>query len=77
MTNPGGIVGYSTCSPHMAETLAQVLDTLHRNKNVSLLNVSDFHDLPPESVNANGTMQLWTHKHNSDAMFLALFRKSA
>ena len=77
ITNPGGIVGYSTCSPHMAETLAQVLDTLHRNKNVSLLNVSDFHDLPPESVNANGTMQLWTHKHNSDAMFLALFRKSA
>ncbi|MEI6215825.1 MAG: transcription antitermination factor NusB [Actinomycetes bacterium] len=77
LLNPGGVLAYSTCSPHLSETTGQVLDALHRHKNLSLLNIADFHELPPEALNPNGTMQLWSHKHNSDAMFLALFQKRA
>jgi 16S rRNA (cytosine967-C5)-methyltransferase len=31
--------------------------------------------LPSELLNADGTMQLWPHRHGTDAMYLALFRK--
>ncbi|MEI8066439.1 MAG: transcription antitermination factor NusB [Actinomycetes bacterium] len=75
LLKPAGILAYSTCSPHLAETFAQVLDTLHRHKDLELIDVSQFHELPTGSLNKNGTMQLWSHLHNSDAMFLALFRK--
>ena len=76
LLNPGGVLAYVTCSPHLLETKAQVLEVLHRNPQLSLLNVSEF--LPDEvasrSVGAEGTMQLWTHEDNADSMFLALFR---
>ncbi len=70
-----GILAYSTCSPHLAETFSQVLDTLHRHKDLELMDISKIHDLPAGAINKNGTLQLWSHLHNSDAMFLALFRK--
>lgn len=75
MLNTRGILAYSTCSPHRAETFSQVLDVLHRHKDLELMDISKVHSLPPGSLNSNGTMQLWSHLHNSDAMFLALFRK--
>jgi 16S rRNA (cytosine967-C5)-methyltransferase len=76
LLNPGGILAYVTCSPHLLETKAQVLETLHRNPNIALLNVSDY--LPvgvaTRTINSDGTLQLWTHEDDSDSMFLALFR---
>jgi len=71
----GGILGYSTCSPHLSETFAQVLDALHRYKDLELVDISNYHELPEGALNRNGTIQLWSHLHNSDSMFLALFRK--
>jgi len=72
---PGGILGYATCSPHLAETVGQLLDFRHRHKEAELLNTADFLTTPLANVAPTGPMQLWTHIHGSDAMFLALIRK--
>jgi len=74
---PGGVLGYATCSPHLAETVGQLLDFRHRHKEAELLNTADFLTVPLSNVSATGPMQLWTHIHGSDAMFLALIRKPA
>jgi 16S rRNA (cytosine967-C5)-methyltransferase len=70
----GGIFGYATCSPHMAETRAQCA-TIERKMAVEKIDVAKF--LPENLQNAvvNGYMQLWPHRHGTDAMFLALYRK--
>jgi 16S rRNA (cytosine967-C5)-methyltransferase len=74
---PGGVLGYATCSPHLAETVGQLLDFRHRHKEAELLNTADFLTVPLPEVSSMGPMQLWTHIHGSDAMFLALIRKPA
>ena len=70
----GGIFGYATCSPHMAETRAQCA-TIEKKLPVEKLDVSQF--LPDGLADgvSNGYMQLWPHRHDTDAMFLALYRK--
>ena len=70
----GGIFGYATCSPHMAETRAQCL-AIEKRLPVEKLQVDQF--LPSNLHNAvvNGYMQLWPHRHETDAMFLALYQK--
>ena len=73
--NPGGVLGYATCSPHLAETSIQVADI--RKKHAELTQVSVEEYLPENLSEAtrDGAMSLWTHKHGTDAMYLALFRK--
>jgi 16S rRNA (cytosine967-C5)-methyltransferase len=72
---PGGVLGYATCSPHLAETSIQVADI--KKKHPELLQVMVDPFLPTSLVGAtrDGAMSLWTHKHGTDAMYLALFRK--
>ncbi|GED08678.1 rRNA cytosine-C5-methyltransferase [Cellulosimicrobium cellulans] len=79
---PGGVVGYVTCSPHLAETQVVVADVLRRRDDVELLDapavVRDV--VRPE---ARGTIelgdrqdvQLWPHVHGTDAMHLTLLRR--
>lgn len=67
---PGGIFGYATCSPHLAETTSQKIAILKKFPELELIPVQ----LPSELLNADGTMQLWPHRHGTDAMYLALFR---
>ena len=70
----GGIFGYATCSPHMAETSAQCA-TFEKHFPIDKINVEPF---MPEGLDGgvrNGFMQLWPHRHSTDAMFLALYRK--
>jgi 16S rRNA (cytosine967-C5)-methyltransferase len=71
---PGGIFGYATCSPHMAETRAQCLE-IEKRLPVDKLDVTAF--LPTNLKNGvvNGYVQLWPHRHDTDAMFLALYQK--
>ncbi|MDP3892743.1 RsmB/NOP family class I SAM-dependent RNA methyltransferase, partial [Nocardioides sp.] len=57
---PGGVVGYVTCSPVVAETSDVVSALLARAHDVELLEVR----------------QLWPHVHGTDAMFLALLRRT-
>ncbi len=71
-----GIIGYVTCSPHIAETRLQVADFLYRHKDFELLSLNSYsHDLPPDSLQSDGTLQLWTDLHNTDSMFMALFQR--
>ncbi|HEV7963132.1 MAG TPA: transcription antitermination factor NusB [Actinoplanes sp.] len=75
---PGGVVAYVTCSPHMVETQVTVTEGARRS-GVEV----DFVDarplLPPGMPKlGNGpTVQLWPHRHGTDAMFLAMLRRTA
>lgn len=71
---PGGVVAYVTCSPHRAETLDviaglpagfELLDAPARLSNV------------PNAASAGDPrcLQLWPHRHGTDAMFCALVRR--
>ena len=72
---PGGVLGYATCSPHLAETSIQVADIKKKHPELPQVIVDEY--LPSGLVGAtrDGAMSLWTHKHGTDAMYLALFRK--
>ena len=72
---PGGVLGYATCSPHLAETSIQVADIKKKHLELQQVIVDEY--LPSSLVGAtrDGAMSLWTHKHGTDAMYLALFRK--
>jgi len=72
---PGGVLGYATCSPHLAETSIQIADIQKKYPEMQQIDVEQF--LPPtlQGATRDGAMSLWTHKHNTDAMYLALFQK--
>jgi 16S rRNA (cytosine967-C5)-methyltransferase len=68
---------YATCSPVVAETADVVRWVLDRHDDVRL---EDVEPLVPEAVDAAsahlpGAVQLWPHRHRTDAMFLALLRR--
>ncbi|WP_435768536.1 RsmB/NOP family class I SAM-dependent RNA methyltransferase [Nocardioides sp. SYSU DS0651] len=77
LLRPGGVLLYATCSPVLAET-AEVVDAVlaaHAD-----LAVDDVRPLLPGVAGADGplpgTAQLWPHRHGTDAMFLALLRRT-
>jgi 16S rRNA (cytosine967-C5)-methyltransferase len=71
----GGIFGYATCSPHFAETSAQVQQILKLHPELEQLDISQH---MPEGL-LEGTrglnLSLWTGRHETDSMFLAIFKK--
>jgi 16S rRNA (cytosine967-C5)-methyltransferase len=80
---PGGVVGYVTCSPHLAETQVVVADVLRRRDDVELLDapavVRDV--VRPEArdtieLGDRQDVQLWPHVHGTDAMHLTLLRRT-
>ncbi|GAB3525027.1 RsmB/NOP family class I SAM-dependent RNA methyltransferase [Arthrobacter monumenti] len=77
---PGGIVAYATCSPHPAETTAVVTDVLNKRDDAELIDAGGTLDKASLSGGLNAgagmTAQLWPHIHQTDAMFLALIRKT-
>jgi 16S rRNA (cytosine967-C5)-methyltransferase len=71
---PGGVVAYVTCSPHAAETVA-VADAAAARDDVEVLPVAPlFGEVPGVQRGPYG--QLWPHRHGTDAMFMALLRRS-
>lgn len=73
---PGGIFGYATCSPHISETRIAVSETLKRHPEMEVVDVSSFlHPNLRETGVDRGSLTLWTHRHNTDAMFLSVMRK--
>jgi 16S rRNA (cytosine967-C5)-methyltransferase len=75
---PGGYLLYSTCSPLIQETNTQVRIALDKNPGLELVDAKAvIRQLSPElELNQNRkTVQLWTHEHSTDAMFMAIFRK--
>ncbi|MFY1676051.1 MULTISPECIES: RsmB/NOP family class I SAM-dependent RNA methyltransferase [unclassified Streptomyces] len=71
----GGVVGYATCSPHLAETRAVVSDVLRRHPDAELLDArASLPEMP--HLGEGPDVQLWPHLHGTDAMYLALIRRT-
>jgi 16S rRNA (cytosine967-C5)-methyltransferase len=70
----GGVVAYVTCSPHTAETVA-VVEAAATRDDVEVIPVAPlFPEVPDLARGDSG--QLWTHRHGTDAMFMALLRRT-
>lgn len=75
-TRAGGVVGYVTCSPHLSETRAVIADVMKRQSHVTVLDAREY--LPELTDLGEGPfVQLWPHRHDTDAMFLAMLRVDA
>jgi 16S rRNA (cytosine967-C5)-methyltransferase len=70
----GGVVAYVTCSPHTAETVA-VVDAVAARDDVEALPVAPLFPEVPD-VARGDYAQLWPHRHGTDAMFMALLRRT-
>ncbi len=72
----GGVVGYVTCSPHREETRG-VVDTVLAGR--SDVREEDARTLLPEvpDVGPGPHVQLWPHRHGTDAMFVTVLRRNA
>jgi len=72
---PGGVVAYVTCSPHLAETTGVVDPVLAARPDVTAIDAAAL--LPEVPQAARGPyLQLWPHRHGTDAMFCALLRRA-
>jgi 16S rRNA (cytosine967-C5)-methyltransferase len=84
LVRPGGVVLYATCSPVLAETrdvLGALLvsrDDVRLGDTTSLMTAAAGlrADVPACDGPLTGTVQLWPHRHHTDAMFMALLRRS-
>ncbi|MFJ8544908.1 RsmB/NOP family class I SAM-dependent RNA methyltransferase [Streptomyces sp. NPDC093586] len=72
----GGVVGYATCSPHLAETRAVVADVLKQHPDTELIDARPLLPGVPD-LGEGPDIQLWPHLHGTDAMYLALIRRTA
>lgn len=74
---PGGLVAYVTCSPHVAETQVTVTETARRAAHpVDLVDARPLLPAGMPGLGTGPTVQLWPHRHGTDAMFLALLRRA-
>jgi 16S rRNA (cytosine967-C5)-methyltransferase len=77
----GGVVGYATCSPHLAETRAVVEDVLRGRGGGHEAVAAEWIDARPllpdvPHLGKGPDIQLWPHLHGTDAMYLALLRRT-
>ena len=77
---PGGILVYSTCSPHPSETTSIVEQALRQfGASAELVDATKLlEQISPTLRLTQGrkTVQLWPHRDDTDAMFIAVIRKS-
>jgi 16S rRNA (cytosine967-C5)-methyltransferase len=75
---PGGVVAYVTCSPHQAETEVSVTEAARRSSiDVDLVDARPYLPASLPEIGTGPTVQLWPHRHGTDAMFIALLRRTA
>ena len=77
---PGGVVAYVTCSPHLAETRDVVTAVLAARDDTELLDAPAVLPEVPSlrCPDPHGQFaQFWPHRHGTDAIFLALLRRTA
>ncbi|MBX8994925.1 MFS transporter [Corynebacterium testudinoris] len=74
LVRPGGVVVYSTCSPDLRETRSVVDRAV---KELGAVEV-DAHELvaPMDNVGDQASVQMWPHRHGTDAMFFAVLRRA-
>jgi len=73
-TRPGGVIVYSTCSPHVAETDLVIKDVLRGRDDVVQEDVRPLLAGVPD-LGPGPAARLWPHVHGTDGMYLALLRK--
>ncbi|AIG64080.1 MFS transporter [Corynebacterium atypicum] len=73
LVRPGGVVVYSTCSPDVRET-RQVVERAVRELAAT---EEDAHGLvaPMPDLGHEKSVQMWPHRHGTDAMFFAVLRR--
>ena len=72
---PGGVVGYVTCSPHRRETSDVLSETLAVRSDVEVIPAAQLLPEVPEAA-LGPYLQLWPHRHGTDAMFAGYLRKT-
>ena len=72
---PGGIVGYVTCSPHRRETTDILSETLAVRSDVEVIPAAQLLPEVPDAA-LGPYLQLWPHRHGTDAMFAGYLRKT-
>jgi len=74
---PGGVVVYATCSPVLQETSAVVAAVTTGRADVEVVDVRGIPDhLVPADARRGPFLQLWPHRHGTDAMFAAVLRRT-
>jgi 16S rRNA (cytosine967-C5)-methyltransferase len=77
---PGGVLAYVTCSPVVAETTAIIEQALRSHPEISALDTAAVLDgatkSPIPRSSRGSAVQLWTHRHGTDAMFIQLLQKA-
>jgi 16S rRNA (cytosine967-C5)-methyltransferase len=71
---PAGVAAYVTCSPHPAETVQVVSAVTGGRDDVEVLDAPDLVAVP--GAGRGPFVQLWPDRHGTDAMFLALLRRT-
>jgi len=71
----GGFFGYATCSPHLAETSIAVSDILRKHPELEIVDLKPYLPADLEGALRDKSLSLWTHRHETDAMYLTVFRK--
>jgi 16S rRNA (cytosine967-C5)-methyltransferase len=70
------MVTYAVCSPHLAEGRIVVSDAVKHTADVRLVDVRPM--LPGVPHLGDGPwVQLWPHRHGTDAMFVAVLERAA
>jgi 16S rRNA (cytosine967-C5)-methyltransferase len=70
---PGGVVAYVTCSPHPQETRDVVSSLCAADPRLQRVDARPLLPGVPE-LGPGPDVQLWPHRHGTDAMYLALLR---
>ena len=77
---PGGFLAYVTCSPVVEETTAVINRVVSDDERLTLLDTPSVLEgivTSPITGHRRGTaVQLWTHRHGTDAMFIQLIQRS-
>jgi 16S rRNA (cytosine967-C5)-methyltransferase len=78
---PGGVLAYVTCSPHLAETRGIVATAMKNwGDRVTELDtasvVRGFSKADLDLPGSGGSVQLWPHRHGTDAMFITLLQRT-
>ena len=72
---PSGVLGYVTCSPVSEETSSNTRWFLENHPELQLIDARPFFP-PGMDLAESHDVQLWPGKHQTDAMYLAIFQKS-
>jgi 16S rRNA (cytosine967-C5)-methyltransferase len=70
----GGVIGYVTCSPHRRETSDVLSETLAICADIEVIPAAELLPEVPDAT-LGPYLQLWPHRHGTDAMFAAYLRK--